>query len=580
MNRKKIKRNTYITLILWLFVIINLNYIGSFFFERIDLTSEGRYTLSPTTKQMLAGLDDYVYFTVYLEGDLNAGYKRLRNNIKEMLDEFRVIAGENIAYEFINPLEGKDNKARNEIGRQLIKKGLYPVNIQEENQDGNTSQKIIFPGALMTYKGKETAIDFFVNNIGYTAEENVNLSIQDIEYRLVKAIRELSREKKPKIAFLEGHGELEDIYIYDAVQTLSEFYSVEIIKLDGQLNSLRERIMIDSVKSKVVPRYDALIIAKPDEKFDKYDKFIIDQFIMNGGKTLWLLEGTTMDIDSLVSQGQALILPKQINLDDQLFKYGVRINPNLVQDLQCARLAVVGAQKQIRGFYWLYYPLITPPNSHPITRNMDIIKAQFVSTLEAVGNNPDVKYTYLLRTSSNTKVINSGTMVDLRILNQKPDKRQFAKANVPVAILLEGKFNSVFQNRLEPDFEAENLIAYKDKSIPTKMIVVADGDIIKNPVVRSGGMPRPLPLGSDEWLQDSYYGGNKEFILNAVNYLCDDEGIMNVRSREIKLRLMDRTKINENKSKWQTLNIVFPVIIIIIFGMILHIIRKRKYSKN
>ncbi len=583
MSRKKEKRNTYLNLILWLFIIVNVNIIGSYIFERIDLTSEKRFTLSETTLDMLNELDDYIYLTIYLEGDLNSGFKRLRNSIKEMLDEFSVIAKNNIEYEFINPLKGKDDKARNEIGRQLMKKGLMPTNLQEKDSEGNTSQKIIFPGAIMTYKGRETAIDFLENKMGHSPEQNLNLSTQDIEYKLVKAIRDLQKKEKPKIAFIEGHGELDDLQLYDIINSLSEFYTVEFIKLDGQLNSLRERMMIDSVKSKVVNRYQAIIIAKPDSVFSKNDKFIIDQFIMNGGKSLWLVEGTTMDMDSLSDQVSSIALVKQINIEDQLFKYGVRINPDLIQDIQCAMIplntAVVGAGPNFSSFPFLYFPLITSNNTHPITKNMDLIKTEFVSTIDTVGEDPNISKTFLLHTSQYTKVVNAPIRVDLRIVSQEPDKRQFIKSHKPIAVLLSGKFESLFNNRLEPEFEENNLIDFKAYGKPTKMIVVSDGDIIKNNAKVKNGKYMPLPLGLDFYNYDIYYGGNKEFILNAVNYLCDDAGIMSVRSRELKLRLMDRAKINDEKLKWQIINIILPVLIVIIFGFIIRFVRKRKYAK-
>ncbi len=583
MSRKKEKRNTYLNLILWLFIIVNVNLIGSYIFERIDLTSEKRFTLSETTLDMLNELDDYIYLTIYLEGDLNSGFKRLRNSIKEMLDEFSVIAKNNIEYEFINPLKGKDDKARNEIGRQLMKKGLMPTNLQEKDSEGNTSQKIIFPGAIMTYKGRETAIDFLENKMGHSPEQNLNLSTQDIEYKLVKAIRDLQKKEKPKIAFIEGHGELDDLQLYDIINSLSEFYTVEFIKLDGQLNSLRERMMIDSVKSKVVNRYQAIIIAKPDSVFSKNDKFIIDQFIINGGKSLWLIDGTTIDMDSLSYQGSSIALVKQINIEDQLFKYGVRINPDLIQDIQCAMIpvntAVVGAEPNFSPVPWLYFPLITPNNTHPITKNMDLIKTEFVSTIDTVGEDPNISKTFLLHTSQYTKVVNAPIRVDLRLVSQEPDKRQFIKSHKPIAVLLSGKFESLFNNRLEPEFEENNLIDFKAYGKPTKMIVVSDGDIIKNNADIKNGKYMPLPLGLDFYFRDIYYGGNKEFILNAVNYLCDDAGIMSVRSRELKLRLMDRAKINDEKLKWQIINIILPVLIVIIFGFIIRFVRKRKYAK-
>ncbi|MFH2142594.1 MAG: gliding motility-associated ABC transporter substrate-binding protein GldG [Bacteroidota bacterium] len=583
MNIKKIKKRTYFNLLLWLLVIIFSNIIASYIYTRIDLTSEKRYTLSKTTVEMLENLDDVIYIEVYLEGDLNAGFKRLRNNTKEMLDEFKVYAKDNLEYEFKNPIKDKDQKTQNEILLQLKDKGLIPTNIQEQDADGKMSQQILIPGALVQYRNNEVAVDLLKNNKRYTAEQNLNNSAQETEYEFIKAFSELQKERKSKIGIIEGHGELNELYMTGALDALAEQYSIEILSIEGQLNSLRERVMVDSTKSEVRNRYDLIIIARPDTSFTKYDQFIIDQYIMYGGKVLWLVEGTTADTDSLRFNGSFMAFVNDLNINPQLFKYGARVNPDIIQDIQCGVLPIntsyAGAKPNFVPMPWLYFPLIAPSNNHPITKNMDVIKTQFVSTIDAVGENPNVKKTYLLFTSEKTKVLTAPVRVSLDIIGTEPDTRQFAKSNQPVAILLEGKFESFFNNHLDQNFADNDLISFQEESKPTKMIIVADGDIIRNPIIRRGGQYIPLPLGSDEWFENIYYGGNLEFILNSVNYLLDDQGVMSVRTRELKLRLMDRLKVKDEKLKWQMINILVPVMIIIVFGLLLQYFRKRKNIK-
>jgi ABC-2 type transport system permease protein len=477
-------------------------------------------------------------------------------------------------------MKDKDQKTQDEILKQMMDKGLVPTNIQEEDDEGKMSQKIIIPGALVQYRNKEVAVDLLKNNRRFTAEQNLNHSAQETEYQFIKAFNELKKEGKSRIGVLEGHGELNEYYMTSALDALAEEYNIEILTINSQLNSLRERVMIDSVKSEIKNRYDVLIIARPDTSFSKYDQFIIDQHIMYGGKVLWLVEGTTADTDSLRYNGAFMAFVSELNINQQLFKYGVRVNPDLIQDVQCGVLPIntsyAGAKPNFVPMPWLYFPLITPNNDHAITRNMDVIKTQFVSTVDAVGENPDVNKTFLLFTSDKTKVLNAPVRVSIDLIGKEPDIRQFAKSKQPVAILLEGKFESFFKNHLEQGFMDSDLISFKDKSEPTKMIVVADGDIIRNPLIRRGGQYIPLPLGSDEWFENIYYGGNLDFILNSVNYLCDDKGVMAVRTRELKLRLMDRQKAKEDKFKWQFINVTVPVLSIILFGLILRFVRKRK----
>ncbi len=567
MKRKVVKRRNIIQLFLTVAIIILVNYIGSYIFTRFDLTSEKRYTLSLATKELLENLEDVVYIQIYLEGDLPVGFKRLRNATKELLDEFRIYT-KNIEYEFINVFESNDEKTEYEIGRQLMKKGLMPVNLQEKDKEGKVSQKIIFPGAIINYREKELAIELLKNNPGISPQAKLNNSIEDLEYELTNAIRKLTTKVFQKIAFIEGHGELDEYEAGDISNALSEFYYVERIKIAEQLNSLND--------------YSVIIIAKPDSIFSEKDKFIIDRFIMKGGKVLWFIDAVKANMDSLAYSNATIATINSVNIEDQLFTYGVRINNNLIQDIQCAEIpvntAIVGAPPQFVPRPWFYFPLIIPQSNHPVTKNLNIIKTEFVSVIDTVGNDSDIKKTFLLKTSKYSKVINAPVKIGLDIIHRNPEPQEFNKSYLPIAVLLEGKFESVFKNRLTPEIEQSKEIGFKKKSIDTKMIVVSDGNIIKNFVRILGDKKYPLPLGADKYYSDIFYPGNKEFILNAVNYLCDDSGLMSIRSRELKLRLLDRAKIEQQRFKLQLINIVLPVIFIILFGFLVSFIRKRKYS--
>ncbi len=573
MKRKEVKKQNIIQLILTLIIIVLINYISSFIFVRIDLTSEKRYTISEPTKKMLKNLNDVVYFKVYLDGDLPPGFKQLEKSTKEMLDEFRAYSKNNIEYEFINPSESNDRKTRNEIYKQLYDKGLLPTKLNYKDENGTTSQKIIFPGVIISYKGNELAENILNNNIGVSPEQNLNESTQELEYNLSNAIKKITTSIKPKIAFIEGQGELDKNSVADITNSLTEFYNVKRVRLNGQLNSLR-----DSLNNNL---YSLIIVAKPDSAFNEKDKFIIDQFIMNGGKVLWLIDLVKTDMDSLAYSSSTLALVNNINLEDQLFKYGVRINPNLIEDIQCALIpvntAIVGTQPKFTPSPWLFFPLIQPPNTNPITKNLNLIKTEFVSSIDTVGNDPAIKKTVLLSTSKYTKIINAPARISLEMVNEEPDQRQFNKSNVPIAVLLEGQFQSVFKNRLTDDIIESKDIAFKDKSVNTKMIVIADGDIIKNQVRHYGKKTIPYPLGYDRYTRQTF--GNKEFILNVIDYLTGNSDLMQVRSRDIKLRLLDKTKINNQRLKWQIINTILPILVIIILGIIFILLRKRKYTR-
>ena len=579
-KRKSLKKNQIVAFLITIAIVVLVNVIGSYVFTRFDLTSEKRYTLSPTTKETLNNLNDYVYFKVYLEGDFPAGFKKLRRETKEMLDEFRAYS-KYIDYEFINPAESGNDAEIRETYTQLYQAGLNPTNLSVRNNDGSSQELVIWPGALVSYRNNtEIAIDLLENQIGQSSENALNASMQNLEFRLVDAIKKVTRLDKPHIAFIDGHGELSNEELADIAQTLGQKYNVERKVIDGQIDALMHRTQDTTRDVKVFPSYDAIIIAKPTEPFDEKDKFLIDQYIMHGGKVLWLVEPVFATMDSLQNQESTIGMEQDLNLDDMLFKYGVRLNRDLLMDLTCAQLPIrtgqVGGQAQLEFFRWYYFPLLQAASEHPMVRNMNAIKADFVSSIDATTSANGVEQIPLLKTSSYTKVSGAPVFISLAMLRQTPDQRMFTSKGKNVAYLLKGSFPSLYANRIPQEIIDDQATDFLEESVPTAMIVVADGDIIRNQFdIRTH---KPLPLGFDQYTGITYT--NKEFIENAVSYLVDGEGLIDIRSRELKIRLLDATKVSKERVKWQVINTVIPIALIIVLGLVMAFVRKKKYSKT
>ncbi|MDT8410830.1 MAG: gliding motility-associated ABC transporter substrate-binding protein GldG [Vicingaceae bacterium] len=566
------------SLAIGILLIVFINFSASLLFERFDLTSEKRYSLSNASKELVKNLDDIVYVKVYLEGDFPAAYKKMRDETREMLDEFRAYSNDNLDYEFINPAESGDEKITKEIYQQLFKQGLQPTDLNEKTTDG-FSNKLIWPGAIFFYKGKEIPVQLLKSKLGSNPINMINSSIEGLEYEIANAIYNLTTELKPKIAFIDGHGELNKYEVASLSTSLAEFYSIDRIKINGELFSLTERTMKDSTQEFVVrPKYDAIIIAKPTQKFTEKDKFIIDQYIMYGGKVVWMIDPVFASMDSLRTSDVTMAIPQDLNLDDQLFTYGVRVNTNLIQDLQSAPIPIVtgtvGNQPKTELFPWYFFPLLTPANSHPIVNNLNAVKGEFTSTIDTI-NKAGITKIGLLKSSQYTKVSSAPTRVSLSFLRFEPDQSQFNKGHQVAAALLEGSFESVFKNRVPPQILEANEIAFREKSKPNKMIVIADGDIARNAVNPSTN--EYMPLGLDRYTKQQY--GNADFMLNVMNYLCNDNGLMSVRTKKFKIRLLDHTIIKEEKVTWQIFNTVLPVGIMLLFGIAHFFYRKRKYTK-
>jgi ABC-2 type transport system permease protein len=564
MKRRKIRNQHIVELVITMGVIILLNFIVSSYYYRFDLTTEKRYTLSPATKEILTNLDDIVYIKVYLDGELPSGFIRMKTAISELLDEFRWHSPANIRYDFIDPLEDPDPGIRRNITAQLYKSGLQPTNIQVKQKDGSNMQKIIFPGAIISYAGVDIAVNLLKNNPGVNHEVNLNNSIQALEYEFISMIRNLNSEKIEKVAFIEGHGELDELHTGDITKSLANFYQVDRGIIGGNYGCL--------------DNYAAVIIAKPGQRFNERDKFVIDQYIMNGGRVLWLLDEVNVSMDSLLD-GSTFAFYSPLNIDDQLFRYGVRLNPDLVKDIQCHVIPVnkglAGGSPQWSLSPWHYFPVIAPVLDHPITKSLNMIKLEFASSIDTVGEPGAIKKKVLLATSPYTKRVQLPEQISLRESDIAQNESEYNQSNLPVGVLLEGSFESVFKNRAIPEGVSGNPPEIRTSGARTSMIVVSDGDIIRNEVVSTPDGPVIEPLGYDRYTSQVF--GNGDFILNAVNYMTDASGLISLRGREFKLRLLDRQKVSDEKLKWELINLISPMILIILLGVGMDLYRKKVY---
>jgi len=541
--------------------ILLLNVLSSFFFTRIDFTTDKRYTLSAISKDILANLKDEVQVTVYLEGDFPAGFKRLRNASNDLLRDFKSYSDGKLKFDFVNPLKG-DQQSQEETYQQLLKKGLEPTNLSVKTENG-MSQKIIFPAALITYKGHQIPVKLLQTRSGFSPEEVLNNSIQNLEYAFASAIKKVSSHEPGRIGFTEGHGELSDLQLSDAMNSLSDSHEV------GRVN-------LNTIPFSGLNQLKLLIIAKPDKAFTEAEKYKIDYFLMNGGRIIWAIDQVNAELDSLRGQTEQLAFPKKLNLDDILFKYGIRLNYNLLADMNCAQIPLnvgnIGGQAQIQLLPWLFYPVFIPNSTHPMVKNLDGIRSEFSGTIDLIATK-EVRAEILLSSSPFSRAMEVPAMLSLKMLEEEPDPKLFQSEPKPVGALLEGSFPSNFKNRPVPEGISEQ-VNIPAKSKQTKMIVLADGDIFKNQINTGDGSA--FPLGFDRYTQQQY--ANKNFLLNAVDYLTDDSGIIGLRNKEIKLRLLDRVKIRQEKTFWQLLNIGLPLILLIVLAIFQHYYRIRKYT--
>jgi len=574
-RRMNARSKIWIETVLLIILLILIGFISTLAFQRFDLTEEKRHSLTPSTIQLLENLDDVVFIKVFLDGEFPADYQRLRQAIKEKLDEMKAYAGEEIQYEFINPSEAEDQKSREEMYGELVQKGLQYTALQIREKDG-VSEKIVFPGALISYQDKEFPLQILQNQQRTTDAQMVNRTINNLEYSLVNAIYQVRENEPKKVAFIEGHGELSPIETRSFQNELEKHYKVDRVDIGGMINSLSRNI---AGQGNRVNRYDAIIVAKPTREFSEQDKYIIDQFIMLGGKVIWLVDAMQVSMDSLLTSDMTMALPLRTNLDDLLFKYGVRLNRDLLLDRTCAPISLLTGppgNERAELFPWYFKPILIPELSHPIVSNVDPILSEFVSSIDTVEA-ANVTKKILLTTSEYTRILKSPARVSFNIVSIDPDFGNSNRPNQPVAVLLEGEFQSNFTNRLPPNFLNEGLLDFREKSEFTKQLVIADGEIAANPINADGTKFREL--GFDAVLGRKMYG-NKEFLINAMNYLLGDATLINVRSRSIALRKLDDEQIVQERERWQFINIGLPVLVTILFGLGQWYWRKRAYSKS
>ena len=560
MNFQK-KINIYIFL-----AIAGLALLSVFFFFRIDLTSEKRYSISQPTKTLLKKANAPLEVSIYLDGDLNPGFTRLKNSAKNLLDEMSVYAAEGIDMEFINPSTAATQAEREQKYLELEAEGMTPTAIYERDKEGKSIQKIVFPWVKMTYGNKTVVVNLLKNIRGLQGEENLNISIENLEFEITDGIRRLINSQVSKIAFIEGHGELNEAQTYDISKVLSRYFQID-----------RGTLATDAT---ILAEYKAIIIAKPTQPFSESDKYIIDQYIMNGGKVLWLMDGVRVSMENLSATGISPAIALDLNLDDLLFKYGIRIQPVLLQDVQCAsvpvNIAPEGAQPQFEPTPWFFAPLLLTSSQHPISKNITEVRSEFVSTIEVVGENNNTKASLLLATSDNTHVFSTPATIDLSETHDTKDKNYFNMSYMPVSVLVEGEFESNFANRMRPK-EITNAFPLLKKSLKTRQIFVADGDIIRNETNGIASDSTTLPLGFDRYMNQQF--GNRDFIANAVLYLTDDEGWIDLRSRSLKLRLLNKQLVNNERLTIQLVSILTPLLLLAIFAVLYNILRKRKYTK-
>lgn len=561
-------------LLIMVAILVCVNMLAARFHYGLDLTTEKRFTLSPSTKKLMRNMKDVAVVTVYLEGKFPAGFQRLKEATRERLQSLQDYSGGKIIFRFTDPFEGKTEEEKGPIFEQLAAKGVVPVNLTVQGSEDGYSEKLIFPYALVQYNGREMAVRLLENKLGLSPLEILNYSESILEYKFAGAISKLSKPAKPEIAYIMGHGEALGMQTYDLLTTLAGQYRIDTVDL---VNSLY-----------ISPIYKAVIINKPTQPIDDKDKFKIDQYIMNGGHVLWAIDAVraTMDSmevrnDSVKKMPEFVAMDYGLNLDDQLFKYGVRINTDLVEDMQCLQIpvtvGVVNNNPQVELRPWVYFPLFTPESRHPIVNNLGEVYGRFVSSIDTVAN-PEVKKTILLSSSKYSRVTATPARVSLAMVRYAPRPEMFNKPAQPVAVLLEGKFKSVFQNRLAPSFLQILRDSVKREFKPEadsegSMIVIADGDMLLNDFNQSMG---PMEVGY--WRFTKSLFANKTFVLNCLEYLTDDAGLLEARSKDTRLRLLDGGRVKDEKNKWQILNIGLPVALVLIFASCYLFFRKRRYE--
>ncbi len=601
-KKRSAKQQSLIELLLLLIVIIVVNVLSYQYYKQFDLTKEKRFTLTQTSADLAKSIDDRIYFKIYLDGpNLSSKFKRLRTSILDKLRDFRNKSGNKIDFEFVNVLEGKDEKEKSTIIKELFNKGCQYYNDLEIGTDQEKRNLILPCGIVSDASGKEYVINFLTTEAGKAEETAINKSIEGLEYEIANSIRKCLLKKPKKIAFLYGHGEPEAVFMDDLLTSLNDNFGIDryLFNLSDQfyleqlIKENERNIPLDSLSRLIIQRslenlkyYDGIVIVKPTEPLQKDEAYIIDQYIMNGGKVVWMIDPIMAEHDSLRRSGKG-VFPDYNNemARNLLFNYGVRLNANLLQDLNCNIIVLNDPSKNNMKIPmpWVYYPLFSfSENNHPIVKNLEVVWGQYAGTLKPI-NRSNLKVTNLLVSSPKTKMQEAPCSIELNLVEllRNSDYLKTYKSGLQVSgVLLEGEFKSFFY-RPDNSFEFPVKKSVKDN----KMIVIADGDLPLNRILKSSGTV--FPLGYD--IESGRQFANKKFLLNCFDYLFDQNGLIDIRTKEINLRLLNKAEIQkpkeENellsvKQKWQLFNTILPVSIVILIGLLNHFYRRIKYTKN
>ena len=563
-------RNKAITRFSLLFLaIVLINILSTRFHKRFDVTAEKRFSLSQPTKRLLSNLKETVVIEVYLKGKFPAGFQRLAESTRDVLQEFKEYAGNKVRFSFINPLDGKTDAEKQKLYVTFSEKGLNPVNlkIQRDDEDGY-AEKIVFPVAQVSYNQKEMPVNLLENHMSLNPSEKLNYSETMLEYKLVSAIKHLMEPDRKKIAYIVGHDEMLGPKTEDILSTFEKYYDVDTIDITQDIEIMRV--------------YSAAIICGSQQAFDEKNKFKIDQYVMNGGRVLWCLDALRIEMDSLQKSDATMAVDYSLNLDDLLFEYGARINNDLIEDYQQANpipitVGMNGDQPDIRLLPWSYYPFAIPNSTHPIVKNMDAISFMMASSIDTSAAT-HIKKTILLNSSNRSRKVPSPVRISLANLKFKPTADMFREKNIPMAVLLEGKFKSIYTNRIDPNFIATYTDSLHKKFATVcendnRMIVISDANMFTNDYSQSRGM---LECGYYKYTQQLF--ANKVFLLNCIEYLTDDSGLLEARNKDVKLRLLDSARVKKEKLKWQIINIAVPILLVMMFASAYFFFRRKRYE--
>lgn len=560
MNWKSRRLTRWLILLNGLLLVVWVNMLADSWPVRIDLTEEGRYSISEPTKELLRNLEETVYVEVYLEGELPSNLRRLQKSIRETLEEFSVYGGSNIEFTFKNPVAGGSRQAQEQMMMELSRKGIQPTDLSY-TREGNTVRRRLYPGALISYGGREAGVMLLKGNKGAGNEELLNQSIEGVEFNLAYAIRELVSNDRKRVGVVTDHYAIDTLALAGFQSLLLEKYEVSSIELSAQVQPLAG--------------FDAVVVAKPSVAFSESEKYLLDQYVMGGGKILFFVDALSVDMAGAEGAG-TMAFPIEHNLTDLLFQYGARINADFVQDMSSGEFLVIdgmiGDQPQMKLIPWPFFPEVNRYSDHPIVKNLDATIFRFASTIDTVKADGITK-TPLMFTSERSRVLSSPVRVNLNDVRGGIDPETFRQGSQPVAYLLEGAFTSLYRNRVLP--RGVNKTGFRENGAASKVVVVADGDFIRNELNPENG--QPMELGIDPVSQKVY--ANKDFVVNALEYLMDDSGLILARSREVKIRPLDKVKVDEGRTFWQVLNLAGPLVLLLIFGVAKAFLRKKKYTR-